>query len=93
MPLVFQGGTATLTLEIYEEGDELICGLLDLKGKFDRGAFLTSVRREMKTIETLARDAGCVEMRLAGRDWSRVHTDYEPLPGDKPNRLRKRLTQ
>ena len=92
LPLSFPGGTATVTLELYEENGELICGVLDLKGKFDRGAFIASVRREMKTIENLARDAGCVEMRMAGRDWSRVLTDYEPLPGGEKNRLRKRLT-
>jgi hypothetical protein len=93
VPLSFPGGAATVTFETYEEDGELICGLLDLKGKFDRGAFIASVRRELKTIEELAREAGCVEMRLAGRDWSRVLTDYEPLPGGEPNRLRKRLTQ
>ena len=81
-----------VTFEIYEdERGELICGLLDLRGRFDRGALITTARREMKTLETLARNAGCAEMRVAGRDWSRVLTDYEPLPGGKPNRLRKRL--
>ena len=87
------GWTATLVFEIYEENGKTICGVLDMKGAFERGAMMATVRREMKTIEALARDAGCAELRLAGRDWSRVLKDYEPLPGGEPNRLRKRLTQ
>lgn len=81
----------TVAFEIYEEDGDLICGLLDMEGSFDRGTLVTVARREMKNIEALARNAGCSEMRVAGRNWSRVLTDYQPLPGDIPNRLRKRL--
>lgn len=84
-------GAVTLAFEVYEEDGELICGVLDLKGNFDRGTLVTAARREMKTLEALARKAGCAEMRVAGRNWARVLNDYQPLPGDIPNRLRKRL--
>jgi hypothetical protein len=87
------GGTATVVFELYEEGGETVCGLRNLEGRFNLPpkAWLRTVRAEIGTLERIARDAGCAEMRVAGRDWSRVLPDYEPLPGGKPNRLRKRL--
>ena len=93
LALSVPGGTATVVFEVYQEGDELICGLRNLEGRFNLPpkAWLRTLRAEMTKLETIARDAGCAEMRLAGRDWSRVLPDYEPLPGGKPNRLRKRL--
>jgi hypothetical protein len=48
------------------------------------------MRGELRKIENIARDAGCTEMRVAGRDWSRILPDYEPMPGIE-NRLRKAL--
>jgi hypothetical protein len=93
MVLSCLGGTATVVFEIYEEDGELICGLQQLKGRFDLKpkAWLRTMRAEMTKLESIARQAGCAEMRIAGRDWSRVFPDYEPLPGGRPNRLRKRL--
>ena len=93
IPIVGSGYTGTVILEAYEEDKEMICGLYQLRGKTDLPpkAWLRTMRAEMTRLETIARDAGCAEMRIAGRDWSRVLPDYEPLPGGKPNRLRKRL--
>lgn len=45
----------------------------------------------MAEFERRMKAEGVAEMRVAGRDWSRVLTNYEPLPGGSPNRLRKRL--
>lgn len=57
-----------------------------------RRQWLGRVRMGMRYFEHLARQDGCVEMRVEGRDWSRVLTDYEPLD-DVPgiNELRKVL--
>lgn len=92
--LTVPGGTATVVFEVYEEGGEMICGLQKLHGRVNLPpkAWLRGMRAEMTKLEAIARGAGCAEMRIAGRDWSRVLPDYEPLPGGKPNRLRKRLT-
>ena len=93
MVLSCPGGTATVLFEVYEEDGKMICGLQQLRGQFNLPpkAWLRTIRAEMTKLERIAKDAGCAEMRLAGRDWSRVLPDYEPLPGGKPNRLRKRL--
>ena len=85
-------GAVTLAFEGYEEAGDATGGVLDPEGDFARGTLVTAARREMKTLEALARKAGCAEMRVAGRNWARVLNDYQPLPGGKPNRLRKRLT-
>lgn len=86
-------GEVAVTFELYEEAGELICGIYQFEGvmPFPPKTWLKLIRTEIKTIERLARDAGCVELRLGGRDWSRILPDYEPLDGI-PNGLRKRLT-
>lgn len=97
MVLSGPGWTTTLVFEVYQEGKgkrkRTICGLQQLRGTINLPpkAWLRTVRAEMTKLESIARDVGCAEMRLAGRDWSRVLPDYQPLPGGKPNRLRKRL--
>jgi hypothetical protein len=86
-------GVARVILEVYREGEETVCGLYKLWGRTTLGprAFIAFMRKEMATLEQIARDAGCTQMRVAGRDWSRVLTDYEPMAGDSPNLLVKRL--
>lgn len=86
-------GSALLTLEVYDEDGTLVCGITGLNGHITLPpkAWLRFVRAEMTIIEDQARAAGCAEVRVAGRDWSRILKDYEPLPGIT-NRLRKRLT-
>jgi hypothetical protein len=48
------------------------------------------VREQMRLIEQMAKESGVTEMRVAGRDWSRVLRDYEPFD-EVPNGLRKVL--
>ena len=81
-----------MQLEIYEEPTGLVCSIRRLKGRIDlpRAHWLAAVREELRRIEGIARSAGCTEMRLGGRRWSRVLPDYEPLGGVK-NGLRKAL--
>jgi hypothetical protein len=87
-------GVGRIILECYPEGDETVCGVYKLWGKSTLGpkAFVAFMRREMTTLEQIARDAGCTQMRVAGRNWSRVLNDYESMAGDSPNLLVKRLT-
>ncbi len=52
--------------------------------------WLRTVRRVMAHFEEKAREAGCKEIRIGGRDWSRVFPDWLPCPA-VPNGLRKVL--
>lgn len=54
-------------------------------------AFITASRRIIDEIATLARKAGCTELRGGGRNWSRVFPDWEHFDPDNPNRMRKRI--
>jgi hypothetical protein len=65
--LTAHNSTATAAFEIYEENGTLVCGLLDLKGRFKLPPkqWLRMVRAEMTKLEGIARDAGCAEMRIA----------------------------
>jgi len=42
-------------------------------------------------LERIAKAAGCVEMRIEGRDWSRILKDYQPWPQGEGHGLRKAL--
>lgn len=53
-------------------------------------AWVKTIRMVMEHFEALAREAGCTEMRIGGRDWSRILIGYEPFDG-VPNRLKKVL--
>lgn len=85
-------GAGLVTLELYREGESLICGIHRIEGRLSLPpkAWLKTMRTELGKIEAVAKQAGCAEMRVVGRDWSRVLTDYEPMPGIE-NRLRKVL--
>ncbi len=54
-------------------------------------AFVSEVRSIVDEIEVLARAAGCIEMRIGGRNWSRVFPGWERVDPKHPNRMRKRL--
>ena len=81
-----------MQLEVYEEPTGLVCSIHRLRGRIalPRREWIAAVREEMHKIEGLARAAGCNEMRLGGRRWARVLTDYEPLAG-VTNGLRKAI--
>jgi hypothetical protein len=85
-------GAAALILEIYEEDGRVICGIYQMAAKIDLPPkqWLHLVRSGMAFVEQKARESGATEMRVAGRDWSRVLPDYEPFDGVK-NGLRKVL--
>ncbi len=85
-------GGGLVTLEFYEEDNRLICGIYQIEGRLKQPPkqWLRTMRAILKTIETVVRNAGCSEIRVAGRNWQRILTDYEPMPGIE-NRLRKGL--
>lgn len=85
-------GAGLVTLEIYAEDGKQICGINRIEGqlRLPPKAWLKAMRNELTKIEGIARDAGCAEMRVAGRNWHRILTDYSPLAG-VPNGLRKAL--
>lgn len=52
--------------------------------------FLRMMRAVMAHFETVGRAAGCAEIYIGGRDWSRVFPDFEPYDGVY-NGLRKAI--
>lgn len=85
-------GCAAVELEVYGDGDFMYAGIRRLKGRLDLKPkrWLRVVRAHVKRLEGIVRDSGCRELRVAGRNWSRVLPDYEPYEG-VPNGLRKVL--
>jgi hypothetical protein len=66
-------------------------GIFDLRGKLNvRRHWFRLVRAHVRRLERIAKESGASEMRVAGRNWSRVLLDYEPLDGIE-NGLRKAL--
>ncbi len=87
-------GKCEITLEVYEEGGELVCAVYQLEGKIAAKpkAWLGIVRTELQTIEGVAREAGCKELRMAGRFKNSIFPDYQPYePSSGLDGLRKRL--
>lgn len=86
-------GSGMVIFDVFAEGDDIICGLRLLEGKLTLPSkqWVKAMRDTMREFERRAREAGCTEMRVSGRDWSRILPDYEFIAGDAPNLLRKRL--
>lgn len=70
----------------------MCCGILTLKGYLAEPpkAWLTTMRTMLGKIEDMARDSGCDELRIAGRNWGRIFPDYAPYDGPR-NGIRKVL--
>ena len=87
-------GRVEVVLEIYGAGGEVIASIFDLRGKINlrpmSKRWYAVVRGHLHRIERIVKEAGCREMRMDGRRWSRVLPEYEPVEGF-PNRLRKVL--
>lgn len=69
-----------------------VCWLSYLAGSVNTPPrhWLRIIRDGVAEIEALARAAGCEQVRIGGRDWSRILPDYERFD-DEPNRMRKVL--
>lgn len=91
-PIVLDDVAVTLQFQVFEQDGRMCCGIYKLQGKINLPprAWLLTVRRELARIEQIAKAAGCVEMRMAGRRWAKIFPDFEPWIGAK-NGLRKML--
>lgn len=87
-------GRVEVVLEIYRHGKMVVASIYDLRGKINlrpmSKRWYAVVRGHLHRIERIVKEAGCCEMRMDGRRWSRVLTEYEPVEGFS-NRLRKVL--
>ena len=84
-------GAVRITLELFEEDDRIICGIYACDVVRSPGTRLISAARQgIGLIEDMMRKAGVAEVRLGGRDWSRILTDYVRLDGVE-NGLKKEL--
>jgi len=85
-------GSGIAVVEICELDGRLVWWLPYVAGLVGLGpkATIAALREIMSGIEKLARSVGCWEIRIGGRDWSRVFPDFERFD-DVPNRLRKVL--
>jgi hypothetical protein len=79
-------------LMVVEVSSDLVCWTKYLAGTIEGGpkARVSIIRDAVRHLETVARDAGCTEHRLCGRDWSAILPDYKPFDGH-PNGLTKEL--
>lgn len=79
-------------LIVFEKPVSLSCWVKYLAGHIEGGpkARARIIRLAIEHIEQMAKDAGCTEVCLCGRDWSAILPDYEPLEGHR-NGLRKGL--
>lgn len=79
-------------LMVIEVTDGLVCWIKYLAGKIEGGpkARAAIMAGAVNHIEAMARGAGCSEIRLCGRDWSKIISGYEPLDGHR-NGLKKEL--
>jgi hypothetical protein len=93
--VVRPGIKVLIRLEAYEEHGKVVCLLHTLSGEIKLGpkAWLKAVRDEIWKLENIARNADCAEMRIEGRDWSRVlkGLGYLPWPEGDGFGLRKVL--
>lgn len=97
IPIKTPAGDASVFVQIVEDDADptkMVCWVYYLLKVSATGlgpkAWLAAVRGAIETMEQWARDAGCAEMRIRGRDWSRILPDYDFIDG-VPNGLKKRL--
>ena len=83
------GASGLMVLEVTEE---LVCWVKYAAGRIDGGPKqrMQFFRDTMEHLASVAKNAGCTEVRLCGRDWARILPDYRPADGF-PNELRKAL--
>jgi len=80
-------------LMVIEVASDLVCWVKYLAGQIEGGpkARIATIRSVMAQLEAVARNAGCTEIRLCGRDWSTILPTYRPFEGHR-NGLMKELS-
>ena len=93
--IIREGIRVFIRIEAIEENGRVYCLIHTLSGEIRLGpkAWLRAVRDEVRKLERIAKAAGCVEIRIEGRDWSRAlrGLDFEPWPEGEGHGLRKVL--
>lgn len=93
-PLILQhpNGVAIVIFEVVEEAGTKVCGIYRLLAwlPLPPKAWLAVMRGTLAEFEARMKETGVSEIRIRGRDWSKILPDYEPFP-ELPNGLRKRL--
>lgn len=95
--IIRAGVRVNIRLEVldHEEQGQTYCLIHTLTGTITLGpkAWLRAVREEVRKLERIAKASGCAEMRIEGRDWSRVlkPLNYVPWPEGDGLALRKVL--
>lgn len=89
--VMIASGTANGVI-VFEITPELECWVKYVSGSLCGGprARVKQMREAMAWIERKAAEIGCTEIRLCGRNWSRILTDFR-LMSEWPNGLRKVL--
>jgi hypothetical protein len=87
------GISVLILLEPYEDDGTMVCLIHTLIGSISLGpkSWLRAVRAEITKLEAEAVKAGCAEMRIEGRNWSRVLPSYSHWPAGEGHGLRKAL--
>lgn len=87
-----EGCSGLIVLSLFEGDDGVCLGITQLTGKiaYPPRRWVAVVRSAMTELSVWAKTAGCHEIRLCGRDWSRILPDFQPLSGFR-NGLRKAL--
>jgi hypothetical protein len=87
------GVRVLLRTEVHEDGAGLYCLIHTLSGEISLPpkAFVKAVREEVRKLERIARNSGCAEMRIEGRDWKKLLPDYLPWPEGEGHAIRKAL--
>lgn len=84
-------GSGAIILEL---DDAATCWIKYLGGKVEGGPKrrMQVLRDGVAWVEAQAAAIGCSDVRICGRDWSMILTDYELMPdAPEPNLLRKAL--
>jgi len=92
-PIVRDEGTVLMVLQaLIEDDGTKVCGIKQIVGTIHAPpkAWVAAVREEVAKIEGMARDKGFDEIRICGRDWSRIFPDYSACAG-LTNGIMKRL--
>lgn len=87
-----QGASGVIVLDVFEDDGMLCFGITQLVATIDYPPrrWLRLVRSAVDELSAWASSAGCKEIRMCGRDWSRIFPDFEPMSGLR-NGLRKAL--
>lgn len=89
---VSDGADGLLMVSVSEDNGQLVAWTYAIAGKIDGKPKerLKAMRVALRAIEQVARDAGCVALRICGRDYRKMFPDYRPYDGPR-NGLEKVL--